>query len=555
MSRWWWGWGDPPGRSERSDLSDRAGLWAFLEARLGPARHLVPPAVAPEQIRLRPCRLPEGVLVSLSAAVGGEHLSSEPWDRISHAYGKGYLDLVRLRRGEIPHPPDAVAFPGAEADVEHLLRIADAERIAVVPFGGGTSVVGGLEADPDRPTLCVDLRRMKRLIEVQPDALRATAEAGIRGPELEAGLNARGVTLGHYPQSFELSTLGGWIATRSAGYASTGYGKVERMVTALRMVTPRGTLATRLVPASASGLDLMWMAVGSEGALGIITQATVRVLPLPERRDYRAFLFRNFDEGLAAVREMMRSGPPPTTIRLSDGPETEASLALRSYRAGWAARVRAWLQAGPGLRYLQARGYRVGVMCLAIVGVEGTGGAVRCGWRPLGRLLRRHGAHPLGAGPARAWRREYFEAPYLRDALLDAGVLVDTLETAASWDLLAPLRSGVAATLDRALRQMGTPPFVGCHLSHAYVTGASLYFTFLARQAAGREAEQWHAAKRAATDAIVAAGGTITHHHGVGLIHRPWMLDEHGQEGLRVMSAVKAALDPNGIMNPGKLLG
>lgn len=502
-----------------------------------------------------PCRLTGSVLAALSAVVGGEHLSWAPNDRISHAYGKGYLDLVRLRRGEIPHPPDAVAFPGTEAEVERLLGVADTGGVAVVPFGGGTSVVGGLEAAPDRPTLCVDLRRLDRIIEVHPEALRATVEAGIRGPDLEGGLNARGVTLGHYPQSFELSTLGGWIATRSAGYASTGYGKIERMVVALRMVTPRGIIATQAVPASASGLDLMWMAMGSEGALGIITQATVRVLPLPERRDYRAFLFRNFEDGLAAVREMMRSGPAPTTVRLSDGPETEASLALQPRRAGWYARIRARLQAGPGLRYLRARGYGLGVMCLAIVGVEGPEGSVRCGWRHLGRLLRRHGAFPLGAGPARAWRREYFEAPYMRDALLDAGLMVDTLETAAPWDRLPPLRAGVGAALDHALRQMGTPPFVGCHLSHAYTTGASLYFTFLARQAAGREAEQWHTAKHAATDAIVAGGGTITHHHGVGLAHRPWMLDEHGVEGLRVMSAVKAALDPNGIMNPGKLLG
>lgn len=548
MSTRWWGWGDP---AKSYDLDHRPGFWPYMAARLGTTPRRPAPAVALEQVEIPPPRASAAALDALAAAVGREHLSTAHEARVRHAYGKGYLDLLRLRRGEVPNPPDAVAYPESEDEVLRLLHAAAEEGLAVIPFGGGTSVTGGVEAPQGgRPALCVDLRRLNRIEHVDAGSLCAAVQAGILGPALEKGLNAHGVTLGHFPQSFEFSTLGGWIATRSAGHASTGYGKIEAMVVALRMAAPAGIVTTREVPSAASGMGLKDALIGSEGTLGVLTRAVVRVHPLPERRDYRACLFPDFEAGVDAVRAMLQEGPVPTTARISDGPETEAFLALRPRAEGWRARVLEWA----GARLFSSRGFRAGAACLGIIGVEGRAGLVARTWTDLGRLLRRFGAFPLGAGPGRTWYRERFDLPYLRDVLLDAGLLVDTMETAATWGRLLPLYRGVARALRDSLRQENAEPLVLCHLSHAYPTGASLYYTVVAPQAPGRETAQWQAAKIAATEAIVSGGGTLSHHHGVGEVHRAWMRDEHGEEGLRVMRAVKAALDPPGIMNPGKVL-
>lgn len=544
----WWGWGEP---SKKYPLASRPGFWPFLISKIGVVEGSRALRADLDRIRIPQHRIPARALEALGAALGTEHLSISHDVRITHAYGKGYQDLVRLRRGEVPCPPDAVAFPSSEEAVVRLLGVAGSEGIAVIPFGGGTSVVGGVETSGgDRPVLCVDLRGMNRLISADPATLVATAEAGIMGPALEASLSAHGLTLGHFPQSFEFSTLGGWIATRSAGYASTGYGKIEAMVIALRVVTPRGIIATRVVPSSASGPDLNALFTGSEGVFGIITQATVRVRPLPQKRDYRAWLFRRFEDGLFAVRTMLQEGPVPTTVRLSDASETEAYQAIRQRKPGWSSRVKEWA----GMRLIGTRGFEPGKMCVIIVGVEGSAVATSRAWEGLSRVLKRCGAFPLGSGPARAWYRERFELPYLRDDLLDAGIMVDTLETAACWDRLLPLHGRVVGALHDTLASIGTPPLVLCHLSHAYPVGASLYFTFLVRQVQERELEQWQAAKRAATDAIMAGGGTLSHHHGIGTVHQAWMHEEHGRNGLQTIRAIKTALDPDGIMNPGKLV-
>lgn len=507
--------------------------------------------MAPDRITVPPSRLTPRARELLAGDAGESGLSTDPWDRIRHVYGKGYPDLIRLRRGEVSRPPDAIAYPSSEEEIVRVLRIAADEAIAVIPFGGGTSVTGGVEAEAGKqPVLCVDLRRLNRLVTVDRTALTATVEAGILGPDLEAALDRHGLNLGHFPQSFELSTLGGWIATRSAGFASTGYGKIDELVIALRVVTPAGIITTRAVPASASGPSLKELLIGSEGILGIITQALVRVHPTPERRDYRAWLFPTFAQGAAAVRQMLQEGPIPTVVRLSDSAETDASIAMRQRGQG------IWRAAGEriGSAVLRTRGLESGTMCLVIMGIEGSAPVVARTRRDLGWLLRRHGAVALGSAPARSWRREYFQAPCLRDVLIDAGIMVDTLETAATWDRLLPLQQSVAQAITEALRAAGTPPLVLCHLSHAYPTGASLYYTVLARQRIGREIEQWQAFKQAATDAVLEAGGTLSHHHGIGTVHRPWMAREHGEVALAALRAVKAALDPAGIMNPGKLV-
>jgi alkyldihydroxyacetonephosphate synthase len=537
----WWGWGED-GHDEPLPPSARA----LLAERIGPLPAARRNPVALEDVRLPEPALPAAARESLAAAVGAEHLRESRLARVSHAAGRGYHDLVRLRTGDAGGAPDAVVFPGDAAEVAAVLRACAEAGVAVVPFGGGTSVVGGVEPWRGRfpAVVALDLARMGRLLAVDPVSLTATVQPGITGPELEQALAERGLTLGHFPQSFEFSTVGGWVATRSSGQASTGYGRVDDLVLALRVVTPSGEIATRAVPASAAGPRLRELLVGSEGTLGVIVEATLRVRPRPSVRRYEGVSLPRLDAGIDAFRALAQTGIAPDVMRLSDPEETQVSLAL-SGGAGLATRA---------LRgYLRTRGHGDG--CLAIVGWAGTDEAeLRRRRIAAARVLRAHGALGLGTPVGHAWEHGRFHAPYLRDELLALGVMVETLETATTWDRLPALRESVAAALDRALRSLGTPPVVMCHLSHVYRAGASLYFTFLARQQEGAELAQWHAAKAAASEAILAGGGTITHHHAVGRDHAPWLPGEVGELGVELLRAAKATLDPAGIMNPGKLV-
>jgi alkyldihydroxyacetonephosphate synthase len=426
--------------------------------------------------------------------------------------------------------------------VAALLNAAAELEIAVIPFGGGTSVLGGVEPIGTKPTVTMDLGRMNRMLRLDPLAATATIEAGVLGPALEQQVNAKGFTLGHFPQSFECSSLGGWIATRSAGQNSTLYGKIEHRLESLRMAFPGGIIVTPTVPAAAVGPDLNQMIAGSEGVLGVITHATVRLAPLPKRCDYRGYVFPAFEPGVEASRELMQSGLRPSVLRLSDEAETEVTLAMR-------APPHRLMAAAEGL-YLTLRRIRLEGAALMIVGFDGDEDQVRSDWRRAQSILHRHQGSSLGRSPGRAWERSRFDLPYLRDLLLDHAVMVDTVETAVTWDRYLALYRSARDALAKAMDGRG---LVMTHLSHAYSDGASIYYTFLARQAEGRELEQWQQVKRAVTDAIVAAGGALSHHHGIGSDHRPWMSRYLGEAGLRTLAALKQTFDPQGLMNPGKL--
>jgi alkyldihydroxyacetonephosphate synthase len=414
-----------------------------------------------------------------------------------------------------------------------------------VPFGGGTSVVGGVEPVREgglAAVVSLDLVRLASTVEVDRTSLTARLDAGLLGPEAERRLGAEGVTLGHFPQSFEYSTVGGWVATRSAGQASTGYGRIDELVESLRFVTPAGEIGTRAVPASAAGPDLRELLVGSEGVLGVICEATLRVRPAPAARIYEGWSFRNFAEGCAAFRVMEQRDAAADVSRLSDEEETRLTMALAS-SGSRGERL--------GRRYLRMRGHEAG--CLAILGFEGDEEDAERRRRETAALLRAGGGVFLGRRPGEAWLRSRYAGPYLRDELLDRRVMVETLETATSWSKLEALHRAVGDALRGALGERGTPPLVMCHVSHLYPSGASLYFTFLACQEDDALA-QWRAAKTAASEAIVAGGGTITHHHAIGRDHRPWIRAEVGELGIELIRAAKDRLDPAGIMNPGKLL-
>jgi alkyldihydroxyacetonephosphate synthase len=531
----WWGWGDP---AIEPELDGEA--LATLRERVG---ELEPWPLAAE---LHGFELPEAELLpaKLVEAVGGENVLVSAEDRLRHATGCGYADLARLRSGRLDAAPDAALLPADAAAVMRVLEICAAEGIAVVPFGGGTSVVGGVEPlrGAHSRLVSLDLARL-RGVEVDRRSLTARLGAGLRGPEAEAGLNAKGVVLGHFPQSFEYATVGGFAATRSAGQASSGYGRFDALVSAIRLIAPAGDLHTLETPHTAAGPSLRELAIGSEGVFGVIPEVTVRVRPQPRQRRYEAWIAESFEAGAEIVRELAQGPGLPDVIRVSDEEETEVSLALSGPRGA----------AGTLLDgYLGLRRRRGG--CLIVVGIEGEEEAVARRRALAVRALRRGGAAYLGQGAGRSWEHGRFQGPYLRDTLMGMGAMVETLETSHTWSRLEELHTAVSGAIRSSLAAQGTPGLVFCHLSHAYADGASLYFTFIARARRGTEIEQWQEVKRAASEAIVKAGGTITHHHAVGRDHAPYMEAEVGETGIEALRAVKERLDPTGIMNPGKLI-
>jgi alkyldihydroxyacetonephosphate synthase len=523
----WNAWGDPESAKPLSP-----GIRSLLDQALGiDTTGIDEPAL--DQVRIRPSALSPADRDGLAAIVGAPHLSVDDRARLLRAGGKSTLDLLRRKDFGIQDAPDAVLVPGSDDEVAEILRFCADRSIAVVPFGGGTSVVGGL--DPTRgdfkAVVSLDLRRLDEVHSLDEISWEAELGAGLTGPEAERLLGERGFSLGHFPQSFLFATIGGFAATRSSGQDSAGYGRFNDMVRGLRAVTPAGVLEVGRAPESAAGPDLRQLLIGSEGTFGIITRVRVRVHPVPEATRYEAWSFPDFASGAEALRAVVQTGTGPTVIRLSDEAETGVNLATTDH-----------------IGEQQITGG-----CLAITAFEGTEAHVASRHAETRDLLAAKGGTSLGNGPAETWEHGRFNAPYLRDALLSAGALCETLETATNWSNLQALKTAVTEALTSSLADSGTPALVLCHISHVYPTGASLYFTVVAAQR-GNPIEQWRTAKTAASDAMMRTGGTITHHHAVGADHRPWMRDEIGDVGVTVLRAVKAALDPAGILNPGKLI-
>jgi alkyldihydroxyacetonephosphate synthase len=520
----WSGWGDP---EETPVLSGE--VRALLEQGLG-VRERESIWVALRDVKLSPSRLDPAVVAELAAVVGPAYALSDHETRVRHTRGKSLTDLLRLRSGEAADAPDVVLLPADHEQVLECLAICSRRAIAVVPFGGGTSVVGGLEpaAAGFAGVGALDLRRMNALVALDEQSRLAVLEPGLRAPQAEALLNERGFTIGHFPQSYEYLTLGGAAAARSSGQASAGYGRFDDMVLALRVATPAGTLELGRAPKSAAGPDLRQLMLGSEGTLGVITSLTVALRPVPEERIYEGWRFGSFAHGADAVRRLIQDGPRPTVLRLSDETETALNLARLSE-----------LGSGAG-------------GCLAIAGYEGSANDVAARRAEATAVLDAAGAQPVPEA-GEAWARDRYRGPYLRDALLDVGALVETLETVAFWSALPGLYEGVTTALRDSLTAQGTPPVLLCHISHVYASGASLYFTVVCAQLEDPVA-QWRSAKSAAGEAILAAGGSITHHHGVGRDHVEWYAREIGELGVGALAAVKRRLDPKGILNPGVLI-
>jgi len=527
-ARRWNGWGFD---GEAMAVPSRAAAWLASRAPAGVP--LVPVDEAACEVgEARP-------LPPLPGAVAGDRAS-----RLRHACGQSFPDLVALRTGRPLACPDAVVEPEDAAQVAAVLEAAVRHRIAVIVRGGGTSVVGGVTVPPrPDPVVVLSLARLRGLVDLDRQSLLATFLAGTAGPEVEAALGAAGLRLGHEPQSFELSTVGGWVATRSAGVRSNGVGTIDGLVAGAELATACGAWRLAPQPASAAGPELRRLVLGSEGRLGIITAATLRVRARPEAEHGTVVVLPGWGDGLACCRELVQSGVPHEIMRLSDPTETAFGTTLVELSP---------LVARASRALFGSRRFAEG--CVLLLGWAGTDREIGRARTAARRVWRRHGGLGVGSSGWRRWLRDRFRHPYLRDALISAGWGVDTLETAAPWRELAALHIAVRGALERAAAGRGFEIVLLCHVSHAYRDGASLYFTVFWPLRPGRELADWRELKRAATATLLAGGGTLSHHHGVGTMHAPFLPREIGAPGVAALRAAVRALDPDGVLNPGVLL-
>jgi alkyldihydroxyacetonephosphate synthase len=540
-----WGWGYEDQAPSRDELQAAA---KGIREGLGMGGEVEQP-VPLEAVELRAGRLkaPDSF---------GDLFTDSHYERVAHALGKAYRDVVRGFRGEFPNPPDLVAFPRDESEIETVLSWAEAEGAAVVPFGGGTSVVGGVEARlGDRPVVSLDLRRLDRVLEVDAESLAARIQAGATGPGLEDQLREHGLTLRHFPQSFEYATLGGWVATRAGGHFATLYTHIDDLVESVRAITPRGTWESRRLPGSGAGPSPDRALIGSEGILGVIADAWVRVRPRPQFKTSCGVEFDNFLAAARAVREISQSGLNPANCRLLDA--TEAGTT----------------GAGSGEKSLLVLGFESASLpveepmrlALEIARHHGGDPGDTRAAQPTG-LKTKHMStlSPVGqedGGAVGAWRGAFLLAPYLRDTFVACGVLSETFETAITWDRFEDFHAATMEAVRKKVAEVcGAPadgagaPRVSCRFTHVYPDGPAPYFTILAPAIRGGEVEQWDEIKVAAAEAVIEGGGTITHHHAVGRDHRPWYDRQRPAPFAAALRAAKAELDPAGMLNPGVLI-
>ncbi|MYM66558.1 FAD-binding protein [Pseudoduganella sp. FT55W] len=527
--RRWNGWGD-----ESVEFALNGEALAFLAQRIGAGKPVADAALAQACAQIAESRLPPHRLIDTSAEV-----------RLRNALGQSLPDWLRLRYGVIGSAPDGVAYPESAQDVRDLLDYAQQYGVALIPQGGGTSVAGHLTAPGGVPSLTVNMTRMRQLLYLDTESQLATFGAGVLGPDLEAQLRARGYTLGHFPQSFEYSTLGGWVVTRSSGQQSLRYGRIEQMFRGGSMETPSGTLHLPTFPASAAGPDLREMVLGSEGRLGILTEATVRVSAAPAYEAFHAVFFPDWAGAETAVRQIVQAGLPLSMLRLSNALETTTMLALAGHK-----KLISLLEG-----YLSLRGCGEG-KCMLMIGVSGRKPAARSALRAALALAAPHGSVHVGRYMGNKWKQNRFRNVYLRNAAWSHGYAIDTVETAVDWPRVEIMMRSVEAAATAALGAHGEQVHAYTHLSHLYAQGASVYTTFVYRLAGDYESDlaRWKSLKKAVSMAIVENGGTISHQHGVGSDHAPYLAAEKGKLGMSSLRALFEHVDPQGIMNPGKLL-
>jgi alkyldihydroxyacetonephosphate synthase len=545
----WWGWGN---EGVAFSHEDKPGLAPFIARAIGVdvGRRVAAP-MRFDQLQIPDPHLPTRVRTAIEQAIGAQSVSTDPLDRLVHARGKSLRDLIQQRRGDLPRLPDVVVRPSSEDDVTAIVQAALDTDAVVIPFGGGSSISGSLEAPAaeTRPVISVDLERLDKVLEIDSGSRLARVQAGVFGPHLERQLESLGYTFGHFPDSFTHSTLGGWIATRSSGMQSDRYGDIADMVKGLRVVTPSGMLITRPIPATSTGPSVREMVLGSEGRLGIITEATVHIRRIPAQRTILGYLFPTFADGLAAMQELAASEHAVSVTRVSDANETQFSFAMRVSPT-----LADKLQSRVLRIFLRHRlGFDVNQMALSFIGYEGSERHVAAQRRAVGRLVKRHGALCIGAGPGVLYDQKKFDIPYIRDYLLDRGAAGDVSDTATTWSGLMPLYDAVVTAANSAFADLDLHGYVMCHLSHSYHAGACLYFTFAFKARADMAAE-YDLVKAAIQQAFVDRGATLSHHHAVGTEHAEWLAQDISAPGVVMLKALFDGTDPGKHLNPGKIV-
>jgi alkyldihydroxyacetonephosphate synthase len=545
----WWGWGvDGVG----FHYEDKPGFAPFVLQAVGldllTAERAGEPAFA--DLKVPKSNATAAFTKTLAGIVGADNVSTDDMLRVIHTYGKSLRDLVRIRGNMIKRSPDVVVYPADEAEVQQVVDAAVAANAVIIPFGGGSNIASSLEPLPEekRTIVSLDLGRLRKVIDIDADSGLARIQAGAQGPDLEEQLNKQGWTIGHFPDSFTHSTVGGWVATRSSGMQSDKYGDIADIARGLRVVRPGGVLVLRPLPSTSSGPSVREMILGSEGRLGVITEVTVQVHRVPAKRDVYAYFFPNWKSGIAAMQEISESDAAPSITRISDARETGFSLATSKDRKGFDKFLAGTVL--PGL--MKSKGWTLEDICLSFIGYEGSVSHAKRQKKLVDAIVKKHGGMGVGTGPGILYDQKKFDTPYLRDFLLDMGAAGDVSETAAPWSKLVALHEAVYAAANKAYDEIGIKGWIMSHLSHSYHSGACLYFTFafvFDKDPIG----EYDRVKSAIQQAFVDNHGTISHHHGVGLEHAPWLEQDISVEGVKVMRGLVGAADPKKNFNPGKI--
>jgi len=544
----WWGWGDP---DITFDITARPALWAYLVNSTGIEndRGLKVSNANLESIKLSEPVLNNNFLKILKGILKPEQMQYDFYERLIHTYGKSFRDLWRIRNGIVDRSPDIVCYPGTEEQIQAIVAAATQFDVVLIPFGGGSNIAGCLEPRDcqNRMVLSLDMQHMNKVLEVDSYSMTARIQAGVRGPNMEEQLNQHGMTLGHFPDSFEFSSIGGWVATRSAGMQSDKYGKMEDMVIALKMVTPAGTIVTRPVPKCSNGIGINQLCIGSEGIFGVITEVTVQVHHLPARKQFHGWLFPDFESGISAVYEATLQNIAPSMTRLNDAQKTALSFSYKT-RGSFMQQLLSRML----LLHLKfVKKFSMDKVCLMLAAFEGDN--INTQIKKISAIYKKHGAVPLGTSPGKSFEKSKYDFPYFRDFVMDYGVTADVSETATTWKNLLPLYYHTQKSIQQAIIDTGSKAWCGCHVSHTYKTGASLYFTFAFKQSSA-VLNQYLQVKKSAEDAFIKFNSTLSHHHAVGYEHMPWISDDISATGIKAVQGIKTTLDPKNIMNPGKII-
>jgi len=545
----WWGWG---AEGIQFSFADKPKFAPFVMDVIGVDVTKPAPRVAElSSFDIPTTQLSADLRAALVDAIGEEYVVDDDEYRVIHAFGRGVRDLVRVRRGQFGRLPDAVVYPGTEDDVVAVVNAAVAHDAVVIPYGGGSNIVGALEAVPTetRQVLSIDMGRMNKVVEIDEASGLARIEAGVLGPDMEVQLNAKGWTMGHFPDSFVWSTLGGWIATRSTGMQSDKYGDIADITRGLRMVMDGQVLVLRPLPSSSSGPSVREMVLGSEGRLGIITEAWVNVHRLPPVREIQAYFFPTYDAGLQAMQWITESDAAPSITRVMDANETQFSMANGKKSSRVSHLMTRAIQ-----EVMTRKGWDLNQIALGFVGYEGTAVHVRYEKSLVGKVVSRAGGMSVGKGPGVLYDQKKYDIPYIRDFLLDRGIPADVSETATPWALLKQIHDTTVAAASKAMEKAGVQGFIMCHLSHSYHSGACQYFTFAINDSSEHNMESYDLVKRAIQQSFMDNGGTVSHHHGVGEEHSPWLDQDISPAGVFIQRKLFDGVDPDRRFNPGKII-